>query len=443
MSASTTPRPAGASRLPIPEGTLPVGVGLLVSGISSYLFFKIGKQHLGDAGFDPVASLWFAIFGLAPGFFLPVEQEMGRALAQRRALGHGGRPVVRRLALLAAGLAVIVSIVLVVLGPLTAEHLFHDNWVMAMLLVVGFVAYAPVHLTRGVCSGSARFKGYAIILGFDGAARIIGCGLLAAFGVKGAGWFGAVVALAPLTGLAVVLSQGSHRTEPGPEATWSEVTPNLGWLLTGSVCAAALLNAGPIATKILASGDEKGLVTAFGTGVLLTRIPLFLFQAVQASLLPRLARLAAEGNQAEFRSGFRRLLTLVCAVGLLGTVGCLVFGPPVLRGVFEVDLSRRTMTALALGSAFYMVALTAAQAVIALHGHAWVALGWTVAVVGFLGGVAFLGDGTFQRVELGLLVGSGAGMVTFLFALAARLRAHATPDAGSMIEAVTDLPLEG
>ena len=39
---------------------------------------------------------------------------------------------------------------------------------------------------------------------------------------------------------------------------------------------------------------------------------------------------------------------------------------------------------LALGSALYMVALAIAQAVIALHGHALVALGWGVGVVTFV-----------------------------------------------------------
>jgi hypothetical protein len=45
------------------------------------------------------------------------------------------------------------------------------------------------------------------------------------------------------------------RTKPGPEAEWAEVTPNLGWLLLGSVLAAGLVNAGPIATDLLASDD--------------------------------------------------------------------------------------------------------------------------------------------------------------------------------------------
>ena len=83
--------------------------------------------------------------------------------------------------------------------------------------------------------------------------------------------------------------------------------------------AAALVNAGPLAATLLADDDEKELVTQFTYGVLLARIPLFLFQAVQAALLPRLSRLAARNEIAEFRSGFARLMKLVLLVGVVGT----------------------------------------------------------------------------------------------------------------------------
>ena len=63
-----------------------VGGGLLVAGVSSYAFFKVGQEALGKEDFKPIVALWFATFVLAPGFFLPLEQEMGRALAHRRAL---------------------------------------------------------------------------------------------------------------------------------------------------------------------------------------------------------------------------------------------------------------------------------------------------------------------------------------------------------------------
>ena len=112
--------------------------------------------------------------------------------------------------------------------------------------------------------------------------------------------------------------------------------------------------------------------------MLVARVPLFMFQAIQAALLPKLARLAAQGRFDDFRQGFRRLMMVVVAVGLGGVVLAFTIGPLVLDIVFNAEIGRRTLTLLALGSAMYMVALGIAQAVIALHGHAWVAVGLVV-----------------------------------------------------------------
>jgi hypothetical protein len=53
-----------------------------------------------------------------------------------------------------------------------------------------------------------------------------------------------------------------------------------------------------------------------------------------------------------------------------------------------------------------------------------------------------IGGEVFRRVELGLLIGSAVAMLVFWLALQARLRAGAVPDEASVIEALTDMPLE-
>ncbi len=431
-------------RLPLPEGTLPVGVGLLIAGVSSYAFFKIGAAALGDAGFKPINSLWFATFFLAPGFFLPLEQEMGRALAQRRGLGQGGRPVVRRIIPLAIALtAIVVVAVLIGSGQIT-ERFFEGNWVVTAALIVGFLSYAPVHLARGICSGSGRFASYGVVMGADGASRIVGCLLLWLAGVTTVGAYAFVVALAPLVGVSIVFARRGLKTADGPPADWKEVTPNLGWLLLGSVFAAGLVNAGPIAVDLLKGDatDSNARVTQFGYGVLLGRVPLFLFQAVQAALLPRLAGLAGRGELTEFRLGFRKLLKVVIAVGVMGVIGSALLGPFVLSKVYNADLSRRTITMLVLGTAIYMVALTFAQAVIALHGHALVALGWGVGMVTFVLVTSLSSNELYLRVELGLVASSIVACAAFALALQRRLSFGVAPDEGSLLEAATDVPYE-
>jgi O-antigen/teichoic acid export membrane protein len=348
----------------------------------------------------------------------------------------------RKVALLGATLCGILALVILAFGPLIAHSYFRGNWVMVAALILAICSYAPAHLVRGLCSGTGRFDSYAIVMGADGVMRIVLCTLLALVAVKAVGPYGLVVAVAPLFGVAYVALKGATRIDPGPEAEWSEVTPNLGWLLIGSVFAAGLVNAGPIATGLLAHHSEEALVTQFSYGVLMTRVPLFLFQAVQAALLPRLARLAARDEMDEFRRGFRQLVLVVAAVGAVGIVGSALLGPLAVDLVYGATLSRSTMAALAVSSACYMLALATAQAVIALHGHAQVALGWTSGMVAFVVTTAVSSDELFRRVEYGLMAGSAVAMVAFALAFRARLRSGARADAGSVFEAITDMPIE-
>ena len=432
-----------SSRAPLPEGTIPVGLGLLVSGLSSFVFLRVGKDALGgDEPFSPVLSLWFATFALAPGFFLPLEQELGRALSHRRALGQGTRPVVRKVTQLGMALAALVTVVILVASPVITDSYFDGDWVMLVALVVAFASYAPVHLARGISSGSGRFKSYAIVMGADGVVRVALCLVLALIGIKTAGPYGMAVALAPLVGFGIVLGWGQLRTEDGPPATWREVTPNLGWLLLGSVFAAGLVNAGPVAATLLKEPNQKDLVTQFGYGVLLSRIPLFLFQAVQAALLPRLSRLAARNQLDEFRAGFRKLLVLVMIVGVTGTIGAWSIGPFVIRKMYDADLEGRTLAMLAFGSALYMLALSLAQAVIALRGHALVGLGWGAGMVTFVLVTWLSSDDLFRRIEFGLAASSAASLVAFAVALRYQLAKGVEPDHGSMMDALHDMPFE-
>jgi O-antigen/teichoic acid export membrane protein len=430
-------------RAPFPEGTLPVGFALLISGVATYAFFRVGTRALGgDEEFAPISALWFATFSLAPGFFIPLEQELGRALAHRRAIGQGGQPVVRRVMMLGAMLAGVVLLAIAVASPAITKHYFDGNWFMLVALAVAFVAYAPAHLARGICSGTGRFRDYAIIMGSDGVVRIVLCVALAGIGVTAAGPYGLAVGLAPLFAVGLVAGRGRLKTDPGPESTWSEVTPNLGWLLIGSVFGAALLNAGVVAANLLAEDGQGQLVTQFSYGVLLARIPLFMFQAVQAALLPRLSRLAARNELGEFRSGLRTLSLIVVAVGVVGTTGAFILGPFVIERFYGAELSGRTLAMLALSSACYMLALATAQAVIALRGHALVALGWAIGVVTFVFTVWVAGDQLFRRIEIALLASSIASMIAFGVALRSKLATGVVPSGDSVMDAITTRPLE-
>jgi O-antigen/teichoic acid export membrane protein len=434
--------PPQASKIALPEGTVTVGIGLFIAGTSAYIFFKIGQQALGQDGFKPIVAMWFIAFALAPGFFLPIEQEVSRAIAHRRALGQGGLPVIKRIAPLAIIILLTLVVAIAVFSSSVSANMFEGYGIVTFCLVLTLVSYAPMHLARGICSGTGRFGAYGIIIGADGAVRVIGCAVLWLAGVTHVGPYAFMIGFSPIVGVIAVGLAGKLRVDDGPEATWSEVTPNLGWLLMGSLFAAALVNAGPITVDILGSSEPAEVVTRFGNAVIFARIPLFLFQAVQAALLPRLAKLAAQRNLSEFSRGFRQLMILVCGVGVIGTIGAFLVGPQVLDLVYQGGIDRRTMTLLALASAMYMVGLATAQAVIALRGHAIVALGWFASFSGFVLIAWLSSNDLYLRVELALVGSSLIAIVIFGLTLRKLMVSDAIFDPESILDAFAERPLD-
>jgi len=428
--------PTDNKRSAIPEGTLSIGIGLLVAGVTIYIFFKIGQQALGQEKFKPLVSLWFVMFAIAPGFFLPIEQELSRAVAHRRALNQGVGPVVKKVALLCAVTVVFLLTLILLLSPMINDNLFEGNVIITVSLAIAIVTYGALYFTKGLSSGLGKFSAYGFIVGADGAIRVLACTALLLLGVTQLSAYSLIIVITPIIGVMIVLLAGQLKTESGPPATWSEITENLVWLLGGSIFAAALVNAGPLTVDILGDSQDAIRVTQFGNAVLLTRVPLFLFQAVQAALLPRLTRLAARGDLVEFKIGFRRLVVLVIGVGVFGTIGAFLFGPFFLDLVYGGGIDRRTLTLLALASAIYMMALAIAQAVIALRGHRLVALGWLLSFLSYVLCAWKVSQDLFLRVEVALVVSSTVALVSFALSLRALLKSGATVDIESVTTAV-------
>ena len=433
--------PPQASKIALPEGTVTVGIGLFVAGISAYIFFKIGQQALGQDGFKPIVAMWFIAFTTL-SIYQPIEQETSRAIAHRLALNQGGLPVVKRIVQISLVGLVVLLVAMTIVSKQLNDQFFEGNASVTFSVFVMVCFSLPGFLARGICSGTGRFGAYGLIIGSDGAVRMLGCAALWFAGVTHVGAYALMIGVSPIVGVIAVGLAGKLHVDNGPEATWSEVTPNLGWLLMGSLFAAALVNAGPITVDILGSSEPAEVVTRFGNAVIFARVPLFLFGAVQAALLPRLARLAAQRKLSEFARGFRQLMILVCGVGIVGTVGAFLVGPQVLDLVYQGGIDRRTMTLLALASAMYMVGLATAQAVIALRGHAIVAWGWSVSFLSFVLVAWLSSNDLYLRVELALVGSSLIAIVIFGAALRRRMASNVIFDPESILDAFAERPLD-
>jgi O-antigen/teichoic acid export membrane protein len=302
------------------------------------------------------------------------------------------------------------------------KHLFEGQWLLLFSLLIGVVGYCMGHLARGVLSGRGQFQPYSLFIGAESTFRLAICILLAVAGVKTAGGYGLALGIAPVLAVLLIARKATpYIHEPGPPAPWSELSTSIGALLMGSVLAQGLANAGIIAAKVLANDDNKADAKRFFNGVLVARMPLFLFQAVQAALLPRLAALAGAHHFHDFRRQLRRLLEAVVAIGALGTVAGFVLGPLVLKILFDAKLGHRDLGLLAAGTAFFIVALSLAQALIAVEAPGRMAVGWFVGAVAFFAGLATSSD-LHLRVEIASLLGSMAPVGVMIVGLDSRLR---------------------
>jgi hypothetical protein len=97
---------------------------------------------------------------------------------------------------------------------------------------------------------------------------------------------------------------------------------------------------------------------------------------------------------------------------------------------------------LAFSSALYMLALAIAQAVIALSGHARVAIGWCAGFVAFVLVAWLSSSDLYLRVELALVASSLVSLVIFIASLKQKMSGNVVFDDASIIDAFAERPLD-
>ena len=412
--------------LPVPEGTFAVGAGLAVAGVTTYLFQILAFRGLSKPDYGALNALWVFVFVLAPGIFLPVEQEVGRAIAARRAHGIGGGPVARRAGILGLGFAVTLGLVTIVVAATTSviDNLFAGNVGLAACLIIALFTFGFELLARGVFAGAGAFGAYGVSMGAEGILRLLPCIGLAAAGVTNPLWFGLCLALPPAFATLIALRGQTGLVLPGPQAPWSELSANLGYLLGGSMLAQVLSYAPFLGAQLLATPGERAAVADFIVGLFLSRIPILLFQAVQAALLPRLAALVSAGHNEEFRNGMRRLVMVVVGIGVLGVVVGASLGPYAGKILFgsKFNLGHIDVGLLAAGSGMFILALTLAQGLIALNGHARAMFAWLAGIIAFVIATAVSSPDLFLRVEIGSIVGAAVAAGAMAWQYSTKLR---------------------
>ena len=258
-------------------------------------------------------------------------------------------------------------------------------------------------------------------------------------------WYGLALAIPPAIAAAIALRGQHGLMAPGPEAEWSELSTNLTLLFLGSLTAQALSYSAALGAILLAKGPrERAEAADFIVGFFIARIPILLFQAIQAALLPKLAALAGAGKHNDFRAGLKKLLMIVLGVGVVGVVAGATIGPFAGEILFgeKFNLGNVDLGLLAAGSALFILALTLAQALIALLGHGRALAAWCIGLAVCVVVTAFSSDDLFLRVELGFLAGCGSAALAMALLLLGRLRMESPESLTRLVEAIEHEPLE-
>jgi O-antigen/teichoic acid export membrane protein len=294
---------------------------------------------------------------------------------------------------------------------------------LAPLLLLGLVGLLAEHVLRGLFSGNERFGRYGGQLAADGLLRTVLPGLVVLASMATVTSLSAALVVAPL--LAAVLTAGrvSRLSRPGPPIPWRELLPALGTLTAAAILSQLIVNAAPIAAAVLATPEEADRAGIFIAALVLTRIPLFFFGAVQAIFLPSLARLSAVDDRHGFRRQTAQVLVLVGGAGAAFVAGLAAVGPWVLEVLYgpEFTADRTVLVVLGLGAAAYMIAQALAQAVIALRAYRAPLYAWAAGSAVFFAGLA-LPLSLETRVSMALLCGGAVAAAVMALLLRRLLR---------------------
>lgn len=414
------------------SGLLSVGAGLAVFGLATYGFLAAAGRGLAAADFSPLSVEWTVLNAAGIGLFVPFEQELSRRTAVARATGTANAAALRHALRAAAVLLGAVAVVVAVLVRPIAQHLFAGRTSLVVLLVGAMAGMAASYVARGLLSGNGRFGRYGAQLAVDGTFRVAAAVALATAGVRGPGAYAAVLVISPVVAVLLTTPPPRRLLTPRPEAPYVGATAALATLVVASALSQALANAGPVIVQLLAGPGESTAAGRFTAALVVARVPLFAFAAVQAVLLPGLAAFVGAADGPGLRRRARLVALWTGSLGALGTLVVWLLGPWVVHLLFGSGFAagRGIITAIAASGAAFMLAQVAAQVLLALGDERLVVLGWAAGVVALVA-ASFWRASIDERGAAALVVGAVVALAVLGGVALSRVRSWARQRVGA------------
>ncbi len=423
MSSTTTvapgqpppdPGPADDQSPSFASGARILSIGIASTGIFTFAYLATASHVLSPAAYSRIALCWAIMFVILSVIYRPIEQLLSRTIADRRARGLADHSL-RVPAIIQLSFAATFLVVALVLRGQIQQGMFDGSAALYWILVVGVLAYAASYFARGWLAGHQRFALYGGLVFLEATSRFVPA-LVVAVGIgSGQGLVGLGMAIAPFVSLSVIpfafsrLSRSATPSaaagqdplaSPAPDAggegpaqvqleeATAELSMRHGAGFAGSVVGImlseqALMNAAVLIVAAKSGGTLIAGLTGFVFNVMLiVRAPLQLFQAIQTSILPHLAKLEAHESADEFDRAIRTTILVIAAFGLAVALGLLVIGPPVMTAVLGdkgYAYGRYGLALVGLGMGLHLVSGTLNQAALARGRAPLAAASWLVA----------------------------------------------------------------
>ncbi len=404
------------ARTGLPPHAVSVGAGLAVFGGGSYLYLASAARALDPTEFGAISGLWLLMNVLGIGLFLPLEQELARALSARKAVGQGGRPVLGRVTVLGlAGLALLGLLSLPFTGLLVDRAFAGDATLLAPLWL-GVVGYALAFVQRGALAGTSEFGAYGRQLTWDGLVRAVGAPVLVMAGVDSSLAYAVLLGLAPWVSILGTLRALRPSMQPGPRPLWTEVAHALTFLVIASFGSLAVGNAAALVVTLVAGHEDPALVGRVVSGAALARLPAFMFVAVQAVFLPGLAHMAELGQWDRFRSSVLRLSLFASGLTAAAAVVVALAGSWLVELIFGGGhpLDNGPLVLLTIGSGLSIVAAIVGQALVVLQRYRTAAVAWAAGMLAVVLGAMVPLDSSLARGLLAFVAGMAVATVWLL-----------------------------
>lgn len=403
----------------VPPNSSPVwvAIGTAFSGVATYLLLVVTARAVGPAIYGEFSFFWAVLIIVSLGLFLPIEQAVARRVAQTASPGMAGAPFLRQGVRVASVVGVVVTVLLSIYWS-TQRGSSPTELLLLVALVIGVVGFVMQFPARGALAATTSFRDYGSVVSVDAGVRAVIALALWFSGARSAAPFAFAVGFSALTGGSVALLLARRRlpaSAPGqpPAAPVVGLGRESGRLISAAVCMQVLLNSG-VLIAVSASSTSDSVFAGHLLAVLtIARLPVFLFQSVQASYLSKIAFRSHEGDVAGLRRMLLRLVAAVAAVAGVTLAGAVLAGPQAIRLIFgpSYEIGRGAATLVAVGVSVYLAAAVANDVAVAIGAHAHVRAAWVAGVLAAAVVVVSVDD-LVLRSTLPLVVGAAvAGSV--------------------------------